>query len=477
MRINDKQNTKIVATVGPACSSSEKLLELVVAGVDIFRLNFSHGSHEDHEKVIHRIEEINDKHNINIGILADLQGPKLRIGIIKAGSVHLNPGDIIEFTNEKVEGTKERVYMSYEQFAQDVKKGEKVLVDDGKLVFEVVETDNSSSVRLKTLFGGPLSSNKGVNLPDTNVSLPALTEKDRKDLDFILKFKVNWIALSFVRTSAEVKELKQLIEDRGHDAKVISKIEKPEAVKNIKSIIKASNAIMIARGDLGVEVPIEQVPVIQKTIIRRCIQRSRPVIVATQMMESMIENPSPSRAEATDVANAVLDGTDAVMLSGETSVGKHPVQVVQAMNRIITEAEKAYYIVDKRPKPSTSSNTFLSDVICFNAAKTAEDVKAKAIAGLTVSGYTAFKISSYRPDTKIFVFSNRKNILGTLNLLWGVRGIYYDKFSSTDETIDDIIEMLKQKGHLITGDVIVNVASMPIEKKFRTNMLKITITE
>ena len=477
MRINDHQNTKIVATVGPASSSPEKLLELVVAGVDIFRLNFSHGSHQDHEEVINRIENINKEHNINIGILADLQGPKLRIGKIKEGSIDLAKGDIIEFTNEKVEGNRQRVYMSYDQFAQDVKVGEKVLVDDGKLVFEVLETDNTSSVKLKTVFGGPLSSNKGVNLPDTNVSLPALTEKDRKDLDFILNFEVNWIALSFVRTSAEVKELKQLIEDRHHGAKVISKIEKPEAVKNIKAIIKASNAIMIARGDLGVEVPIEQVPVIQKTIIRRCIQRSRPVIVATQMMESMIDNPSPSRAEATDVANAVLDGTDAVMLSGETSVGQHPVKVVQAMNRIITEAEKAYHIVDKRPKPNASSNTFLSDVICFNAAKTAEDVKAKAIAGLTVSGYTAFKISSYRPNTKIFVFSNRKQILGTLNLLWGVRGIYYDKFSSTDETIDDIIDILKEKGKLITGDVIVNVASMPIEKKFRTNMLKITVAD
>tara|TARA_Y100000385_G_C13098660_1_gene642981 strand:+ start:165 stop:1598 length:1434 start_codon:yes stop_codon:yes gene_type:complete len=477
MRINDKQNTKIVATVGPASSSPAKLRELVVAGVDIFRLNFSHGKHEDHEKVIKRITEINEEYNINIGILADLQGPKLRIGVMKDEPVILEKDDIIEFTNEKIEGTKERAYMSYPLFAKDVEVGEKVLVDDGKLVFEVVDTDNDKTVKLKTLFGGPLSTNKGVNLPDTNVSLPALTKKDRIDLDFILQFQVNWIALSFVRTAAEVKELQQIIEERGHSAKVISKIEKPEAVKNIKSIIKASNAIMIARGDLGVEVPIEKVPVIQKQIIRRCIQRSRPVIVATQMMESMITNPSPTRAEATDVANAVLDGTDAVMLSGETSVGRHPAQVVQAMNRIIHEAETAYQIQEKRPKPSTNSTTFLSDVICFNAAKTAEDINAKAIAGLTVSGYTAFKVSSYRPSSKIFVFSDKKYILGTLNLLWGVRGIYYNKFSSTDETIDDIIEILKQRGHLETNDVIVNVASMPIEKKFRTNMLKITVVE
>ena len=478
MRINDKQNTKIVATVGPASSSPAKLRELVVAGVDIFRLNFSHGNHSDHEKVIQRIQEINEEYKVNIGILADLQGPKLRIGTMKNDEpVILNEGDEIEFTNEKIEGTKERVYMSYSLFAQDVKVGEKVLVDDGKLVFEVLATDNEKVVKLKTLFGGPLSSNKGVNLPDTDISLPALTEKDRIDLDFILNFEVNWIALSFVRTASEIKELQRLIAEKNHPAKVISKIEKPEAIKNIKSIIKASNAIMIARGDLGVEIPIEQVPVIQKQIIRRCIQRSRPVIVATQMMESMITNPSPTRAEATDVANAVLDGADAVMLSGETSVGKHPVQVVKAMNKIIFESEKAYQIHEKRPKPNSNSTTFLSDVICFNAAKTAEDIKAKAIAGLTVSGYTGFKVSSYRPSSKIFIFSNRKNILGTLNLLWGVRGIYYDKFSSTDETIDDIIEILKERNQLEKDDVIVNVASMPIEKKFRTNMLKITVVE
>lgn len=477
MRLKHNPNTKIVATVGPASSSREMLHTLMEEGVDVFRLNFSHGTHEDHEKVIKNIIELNDEHEMNVGILADLQGPKLRIGKIKGGSVHLNTGDIIEFTKDKVEGTKERVYMSYSEFPRDVKEGEKVLVDDGKLVFEVMQTDRDKSVKLITLHGGPLSSNKGVNLPDTNVSLPALTEKDREDLDFILKFPVNWIALSFVRKASDVQELQNIIATNNHGAKVISKIEKPEAVSNIKSIIKASNGIMIARGDLGVEVPIEQVPGIQKSVIRRCIQRSRPVIVATQMMESMIENPSPTRAEATDVANAVLDGADAVMLSGETSVGKHPAKVVEAMNKIIIESEKSYHIHEKRPKPNKGSNTFYSDVICFNAAKTAEDVHAKAIAGLTVSGYTGFKVSSYRPNTRIFIFSHRKQILGTLNLLWGVRGFYYNKFSTTDETVDDIIQILKEKEYLDRGDVIVNVASMPIEKKYRTNMMRITTVE
>ena len=477
MEFNSK--TKIVATLGPASAEEDVLIDLAKAGVNIFRLNFSHGSHDIHKMSIERILKINKKYGLSVGILADLQGPKLRIGNIKEGSVQLNRGDVIEFTNEKVEGTKEKVHMSYSLFAKDVEVGEKVLVDDGKLIFEVVATDGIRSVKLITLFGGPLSSNKGVNLPDTNVSLPALTKKDRNDLAFILEQPVNWIALSFVRTAEEVHELKGIIKDHNHSALVISKIEKPEAVKNIKSIIKASDGIMVARGDLGVEVPMEKVPGIQKRIIRRCIQRARPVIVATQMMESMINNPAPSRAETADVANAVLDGTDAVMLSGETSVGKHPVKVVEAMRRIINEAEKSYHIQEKRPKPDDDSETvtFMSDVICFNACKTAEEIGATAIAGLTVSGYTAMKIASYRPNCKIHIFSNQANLLGTLSLLWGVKCFYYNKFSSTDETIDDIIVILKKGGYLEKGDRLVNVASMPIEKQYRTNMLKITLVE
>ena len=350
MQITDHQNTKIVATVGPACNSPEKLLELVQAGVDVFRLNFSHGTHEDHRKVIEHVTKINETHGLHIGLLADLQGPKLRVGTVQEGGIPLNKGDVIRFTNKECEGTKECVYMSYPQFASDVEVGERVLCDDGKLVFEVVHTDSKANVDLKVLYGGILHSNKGVNLPDTSISQPCLTEKDLIDLKYILTQPVNWIALSFVRRADDVHELISHIEAAGHDAKVISKIEKPEAIENIKAIVKASNAIMIARGDLGVEVPIERVPAIQKRIIKMCIQRARPVIVATQMMESMMKNPSPSRAEVTDVANAVLDGTDAVMLSGETSVGDHPVEVVKAMNRIITEAEKNYELTDKRPK-------------------------------------------------------------------------------------------------------------------------------
>ncbi len=477
MKVNDHQNTKIVATVGPACNSPQKLKALAAAGVDVFRLNFSHGSHEDHLKVIQHVNKINEEYGLHLSLLADLQGPKLRVGKVQEGGIPLKKGAIIRFTNEECIGNEERVYMSYDQFAQDVNVGERVLCDDGKLVLEVAATDGEANVDLKVIHGGILKANKGVNLPDTKISLPCLTEKDLRDLEFILTQPVNWIALSFVREAADVLELISKIEAAGHPAKVISKIEKPEAVKNIKEIVKASNAIMVARGDLGVEVPMERVPSIQKKIISMCIQRARPVIVATQMMESMITNPSPTRAEITDVANAVLDGTDAVMLSGETSVGEHPVEVVKAMNKIIGEAEKHYELTSKRPKANSKASTYLSDVICIRAAKLAEEIRAKAITGLTVSGYTAFKVSSYRPKSKICIFSNNQSILKTLNLLWGVRTYYYDEFTTTDGTIEDKINILKNKNVLKTGDIIVNTGSMPIKKRFRTNMMKITVVE
>lgn len=476
-RKENHQKTKIVATIGPATSSLEMLKKLAKAGVDIFRLNFSHGSHEVHAGVIHNIMTVNEQLDTHIGILADLQGPKIRIGTVQEGGIPLKKGDEILFVQEECIGTKEKVQMKYEQFASDVKVGERVLCDDGKIVFEVLETDHKDVVKLKTIYGGLLQSNKGVNLPDTIVSLPSLTEKDRRDLKFILTQPVNWIALSFVRTANEVRELRKIIESKGHRAKVISKIEKPQAIKNIKSIIKESSGIMVARGDLGVEVPMEKVPTIQKDIIRRCIQKARPVIVATQMMESMMTNPSPSRAEITDVANAVLDGTDAVMLSGETSVGKHPIETVKAMNKIIVEAERHYQLKDKRPKADPKSSTYYSDVVCITAAETSEKINAKAICGLTVSGYTAFKVSSYRPQSRICIFSSSTMMLKTLNLVWGVRCFHYDRFSTTDETIEDNISILREKGLVKVGDVIINTCSMPIDKRSTTNMMKITIVD
>lgn len=475
MNIVDKQFTKVVATIGPASSSLELLRELVREGVNVFRLNFSHGSHEDHAAVIGHIVRLNEELGTHVGILADLQGPKLRVGRIQNDGLLLQKGDIITFTDRECLGTMDAVYMSYAGFAKDVTAGEKVLVDDGKIVLEVLQTNQEDQVSLRVLFGGVLKSNKGVNLPDTNVSLPSLTEKDLADLDFILTQPVDWIALSFVRSPEDIHALRNIIEERGHAAKIIAKIEKPEAVKHIDAIIRASNAIMIARGDLAVEVPMQKMPMIQKDIINMCIQWARPVIVATQMMESMITNPSPTRAEITDVANAVLDGADALMLSGETAVGQHPVKVIQAMNAIIHEVEKRYSRVGRQPFPSPKSSSFLSDAVCFNAARIAGEVNAKAIIGMTTSGYTAFKVSSFRPLCKIYIFSERVQILTTLSLVWGVHCYFYNRFTSTDDTITDSMEILKRDHRVHAGDVIVNTASMPLHARQTTNMLKVSV--
>lgn len=477
MKRIDHQNTKIVATVGPASSSYENLLALANAGVDCFRLNFSHGKHSDHKKVIDHIIYINEKYNYHISILADLQGPKLRVGKIEGDGLMLEKGDILTFVNTECIGTREKIYMSYQQFPQDVKVGEKVMIDDGKLMLEVISTNKKDEVKLKVLFGGKLSSNKGVNLPNTKISLPSLTPKDEIDLEYILTLPVHWIALSFVRSAKDIKDLKARLKAANHPAKVMAKIEKPEAIEKLDKIIKASNGIMVARGDLGVEMPIQKLPILQKHIINRCLQYARPVIVATHMMDSMITQPIPTRAEITDVANAVLDGADAVMLSGETSVGVHPVKVVEAMNKIIEEAEKTYSIKGRRPKPTKKSRTFISDAVCFSAAKTAEEIDAKAIVGMTSSGYTAFKVSSFRPDTKIYIFSEQSHMLSTLNLAWGVKCFYYDKFTTTDETIHDVNDILKNNEIVDTDDVVVNIGSMPIKRRHRTNMFKVTVVE
>ena len=477
MKLNDKQNTKIVATVGPASSDREILRKLIVAGVDIFRLNFSHGTHEQKGEIIKTVLELNKELKVHTGILADLQGPKIRIGQMENDGIDLKAGDVITLVNEKCVGTREKIYMSYENFPMDVNEGETILVDDGTLQFKVISTDRKSTVKLEAIYAGRLKSNKGVNLPDTEISMPCLTEKDLVDLEYVMTQPVNWVALSFVRMASDVKELRKILKANNNKMQIIAKIEKPEAVKNIDKIIKASNGIMVARGDLGVEVPMEKLPNIQKSIVRKCIQKSKPVIVATQMMDSMIYNPSPTRAEITDVANAVLDGTDAVMLSGETATGKYPVQVVEAMNKIILEAEKNYEWYGKRPKPDKNSQTFTSDVICFNAAKTASEIGAKALVGMTISGYTAFRLSSYRPSCKIYIFSENRLILSTLNLVWGVRCYYYDGFSTTDETVEDVIKILKMRKRVKKGNLIVNTGTMPLQDRGITNMLKVTVVE
>ncbi len=471
------ERTKIIATLGPASRTYEHLLSLAQAGVDMFRINFSHVNYDEIPHLVECIDRVNEELKLHIGIIADLQGPKLRVGEMKDGAIQVKKGDILTFVNHKVLGTKEAIYMSYEKFASDVHPGEKILIDDGKLLFEVLETNSKDKVRLKTIFGGTLSSNKGVNLPDTAISLPCLTDKDLRDLAFILELPVHWIALSFVREAGDIRELRNIIQQHNHPAKIIAKIEKPEALNNINAIIEESDAVMIARGDLAVEVQLEKLPAIQKSIIKKCIMRSKPVIVATQLMESMISNPYPTRAEITDVANSVMDGADAVMLSGETSVGMHPSKVVEIMTRILIETERILDYGKNRPDILPHSNTFGSDVICLNAVKTSELVDAKAVIGITVSGYTAFKISSFRPKSRIYIFSNHNHILSTLNLVWGVTCYLHNNHESTNKSIEDTLTILKENHLIEKGDFVISTGTMPLHKMGRTNFLKISKVE
>jgi pyruvate kinase len=464
--------TKIVATIGPATSSYKKLKKIIRAGVDVCRLNFSHGTHEDHVEVIKNIRLINEELNSNVCILQDLQGPKLRIGEIEENVV-LKSDDVITVTTEPCVGTREKFSVSYINLTRDLKKGEKILIDDGKIVLEVLRKLNETDLSAKVIYGGPISSNKGFNLPESKLSVPSITEKDLADLQFGLENDVEWIALSFVRKPEDIIFLKGIIERRMKSSKVIAKIEKPQAVKNIEKIIEVSDGIMVARGDLGVELPVEEVPLIQKDIVKKCNEMSKPVIIATQMMESMIESSMPTRAEVNDAANAVLDGADAVMLSGETSVGKYPVKVIEYMEKIIRDVEKDERVYYKGKKPDESSKTFLSDEICFTAVRMSDHIGAKAIIGMTKSGYTGYKVASFRPKADIYIFTDHLPLLNTMNLVWGVRGFFYDKFSSTDETFNDVMSILQQNKVIKKNDRIIHTASMPIHEKQRTNMIKI----
>ena len=471
--------TKIVATIGPASSSYEALKEMAEAGMNICRLNFSHGAHEVHKAVVDNIRKLNSEKAYNIGIIADLQGPKIRIGMMEKNSsgadeIDLVTGDEITFTTKECIGTKEKLYITYQSFPSDVKVDDKILINDGKIALRVLETDRVSEVKALVTHGGILSSKKGVNLPNTKISLPCLTDKDKKDLDFALSQDVEWIGLSFVRSGEDIIELKHLIANQGKNTKVIAKIEKPEAVQDIDVIIKETDAIMVARGDLGVEVPMQKVPVIQKLIVKKCLEAAKPVIIATQMMESMITGISPSRAEVNDVANSVMDGADALMLSGETSVGDHPAKVVEAMRTIIEYIEGFEDIYNKEHLPVPGTDRFISDSICYNASLIAKQTSAAAIITMTHSGYTAFRVSSHRPDTNILIFTDNQSILNMLNLVWGVRGFYYDKYVSTDHTIADIKLRLKKLGLVKEKDIIINIASIPISERGQSNMIKVS---
>jgi pyruvate kinase len=466
--------SKIVATVGPACNTREKLKQLILAGVDVFRLNFSHGTHDDHAQVVAHVRDLNDELGTHICLLQDLQGPKIRVQKVENDGVEIETGNQLIITTEELMGTSEKVSTSYQSLPDDVAKGDMILIDDGKLEL-VVDRVEGREVITRVIHGGTLKTKKGINLPMTKVSAPSLTEKDEKDLLFGLEHEVEWIALSFVRTADDVLSLKEKIRQAGKLCKVIAKIEKPEALADIDNIIKASDGIMVARGDLGVEIPMEEVPMAQKNIVSKCNDIGKPVIIATQMMESMITNPRPTRAETNDIANAVADGADALMLSAETAAGQFPVEVVKSMVKTILSVEANMAgIYFKHENVTEKSATFVNDSIVLQACRLAKKVKANAIVGMTKSGYTGYRIASHRPKANVFIFTNNKTIMSTLNLLWGVRTIFYDKMESTDQTFDDAVEILRQKGCLHQGDILIHTASMPIQRKGRTNVIKLT---
>ena len=475
-----KKKTKIVATLGPACNSRTVIHNLIKSGVNVFRINFSHAKNDEVLNYIEIIKSLNKEYEYNTAILADLQGPKIRIGELEQ-EISLKKGDEISIESEKsFVGNRNRIFVNYKNFAKDVKKGDKILVDDGKYMFTVLKTDKKSKVTVKALNQACLKSRKGINLPNIKISSSSLTPKDVKDVKFAISFQVDWIALSFVRHGNDLIALKTLI-DKLSKAKlsqakipIIAKIEKPEALDNIESIIKDSDGIMVARGDLGIEIASQEVPLIQKKLVYLSKKARIPVIIATQMMESMIESSTPTRAEVNDVANSVMDGADAVMLSAETSVGNNPVEVITQISKIINSVEYSDQIVVPEDPPTEKTVRYITKFICFHAAKTANEINAAAITTITHSGYTGFQISSWRPHSNILVFSSNKRILNRLSLLWGVNAFYYNKEASTDKTIEHINEIVNSKGFAKEGDMVINLAAMPVKEKGMVNTLRIS---
>jgi len=469
------KRTKIVATMGPACDTEERLEALIEAGMNVARLNFSHGEHSIHGQTIDSVRRVDERLGTHTALLADLQGPKLRIGELEDGQINLIQGEELIIRTGKGIGISGVVYTDYLKFARDVKAGEPVLMDDGKIELRVLETDGKGEVRCEVVYGGILKPRKGINLPSTAISLPCITEKDAEDLAYALEQDVDWVGLSFVRNARDIVELRERIQAAGKHTRIVAKIEKPEALEDLVDILEETDAVMIARGDLGVEIPKQEVPLVQKDIIQRCMKMGKPVIVATQLMESMIEASVPTRAEVNDVANAVLDGADAVMLSAETSVGAYPVEAVTAMAEIIESMESQdhmYY--HETPPLSPEDDRFISDSMCYNACRLAKRVNATAIVTMTFSGYTAVQVSSQRPKAHIFMFTANKRVLAQMSLVWGVYAFPYLKMVSTDHTIADIKFELTKMGAVSSGDFVVHLASMPIADAGMTNMLKLS---
>jgi len=472
MKLN---KTKIVATLGPASKSRPMLKKLIIAGVDVFRINFSHANYKETKQTVCAIRALGIELGVHPSILGDLQGPKIRLGLVKNG-VFVKKNDIIEITTKEIgEGDEKRVSINYLDFPKDVNANEKILVNDGKLIFKVLITNKKDLVQAKVLQGGLLESRKGVNLPNTNLSLPALTKKDKEDALFAIKNEFDWIALSFVRSPKDVLLLQNLItKNSKYKIPIIAKIEKPEAIANIDEILEVADGLMVARGDLGLEIPAEEVPLNQKLLVSKAKHFRKPVIIATQMMESMIDSLTPSRAEVNDVANSIMDGADAVMLSGETSVGQFPVEVVNTMERIIRRVEDSPLIITPHKLPELKSKRLVTKSVCFHAASVANEINASAISTLTNSGYTAWQISSWRPNVLILVFTSNKKILSQLNLLWGVKCMFYDSFVSTDDTIAEVNEIAKANGFIKNSDLVINLSAMPIAEKGEVNTLRIS---
>lgn len=463
------RRTKIVCTLGPAVASLEGITGLVNAGMDVARLNFSHGEHEDHAQNYHWVREASDATGHAVGILADLQGPKIRLGRFKEGSTYWADGEIVHITVDDVEGTHDRVSTTYKNLADDARPGDRLLVDDGKVGLECIEVDGNDVV-CRVIEGGPVSNNKGVSLPGMNISVPALSEKDIADLRFALKLGVDFIALSFVRSPSDVELVHAVMDEVGRRVPIIAKLEKPEAVESLEAIILAFDAVMVARGDLGVEVPLEDVPLVQKRAIQIARENAKPVIVATQMLDSMISNSRPTRAEASDVANAVLDGADAVMLSGETSIGKYPQATVKTMARIVTAAEREGEVPALTHMPRTKRG-----VISYAARDIGERLNARAMVAFTTSGDTARRVARLHSRLPLLVFTPNQQVRSQLALTWGAETFLVREVNSTDEIMQVIDEQLLTMENYNAGDTLVVVAGTPPGNEGNTNMIHVHV--
>jgi len=468
------RRTKIVATVGPSCASEQMLLQMFEAGVDVFRLNFSHGDQETKAEWIRTIRKVSREARRAVAILADLQGPKIRTGILQDGVMELVTGEQITITTRDVIGKEDLVPTTYENLPRDVKSGDRILLDDGLLELEVLQS-GGDEVRCRVVNGGVLKDRKGINLPGVEVSVAALTEKDRNDLHFCLGQNIEYVALSFVRKPEDIHGLKDILFREKSDLKVIAKIEKPEAVDNFPGILEAADGIMVARGDLGVEIPPEKVPLIQKSIIRQSNAAGKPVITATQMLESMIHNPRPTRAETSDVANAILDGTDAIMLSGETASGKYPIKAVTLMVRVAhdVEADPQLRELVFHPVPESGGYRRLPETIGQAACHVAENVGASAILAFTQTGSTAALVAKYRPRLPIFAVTPSQKVRRRLTLFAGVRSLRVDIEGDTEAQIQSVEEAVLNAGFFNRGDVVVITMGSPVSAPGTTNLMKV----